>query len=74
MPFGLLPALGSLTSITDGGAFTAPTSSAASSESVTGSVNVGGLNVPAFPGDNRALLLAGAGVAIAWFIWGRRRR
>ena len=75
MAVGVLPALGSLTSLTNGGAFTAPTPTTAQSEAVSGvgPVNIGGLNVPALPGDNRALLI-GAVIIGAAFIFSRRRR
>ena len=74
MPLGLLPALGSLTSLTNGGAFQASTPVSSQSDSVTGAVNVGGLNVPATPAQTQtALLIGGAVVLGSVFLFTRQR-
>lgn len=73
MPLGLIPALGSLTSLTNGGAFQAATPTSATSDAVTGAVNVGGLNVPATPDQQKFLI--GAGLLLGGlFLFSQRRR
>jgi len=75
MPLGLIPALGSLTSLTNGGAFQASTPTSATSDAVTGAVNVGGLNVPATPAQTQTTLLIGGAVLLASvFLFTRQRR
>ena len=75
MPLGLIPALGSLTSLTNGGAFQAATPTSSTSDSVTGAVNIGGLNVPATPAQTQtALLIGGAVVLGSVFLFTRQRR
>ena len=75
MPIGLIPALGSLTSLTNGGAFQASTPTSATSDAVTGAVNIGGLNVPATPAQTQtALLIGGAVVLGSVFLFTRQRR
>ena len=73
MAVGLLPALGNLTSLTNGGAFTAATPASAAGDSAVGPVNIGGLNVPALPGDNRLLIVGGLALAGLWLLTRRRR-
>lgn len=73
MPIGLIPALGSLTSLTNGGAFQASTPTSATSDSVTGPVNVGGLNVPALPNQTNLLIVGGIALA-GVFLFTRRRQ
>ena len=73
MPAGLIPALGSLTSLTNGGAFQASTPVTSGADSLTGAVNIGGLNVPATPDQNK-LLIGGAVVLGAAFLFTQRRR
>lgn len=77
MPIGLIPALGSLTSLTNGGAFQASTPTSATSDAVTGAVNIGGLNVPATPAQTQtqtALLIGGVVVLGSVFLFTRQRR
>lgn len=61
-----------LSSLTGGGALQSSTPSAARADSMTGPVNVGGLNVPALPSSQNTLILAGGALAVAWLIWGRK--
>lgn len=72
MPIGFGAALGSLTSLTGGGALQPSTPTTATSDSVTGAVNVGGLNVPALPNQTNLLIIGGL-VLGGLFLFTRRK-
>ena len=74
MPIGLIPALGSLTSLTNGGAFQASTPTSATSDAVTGAVNIGGLNVPATPAQTQTALIIGGVVLLGSVLLFTRQR
>ena len=68
-----LPALGALTSLTGGGAFTPSSSAASRATGETGAINVGGLNVGGTPQQNQVFIVAAAVVAIAIVFFMMRR-